>query len=147
MKKLLLIILWLQSIICHAQSDLIVLDLGGGISGLTYKTDSRANASPGIGATVRVGYRHYFDKYMGFGINAVFKTCATNCTLDFTETIGDAVDSVYKFPIFNNCIIIKIGIYIVFNRNMLYSISPSVYFSYPARIYIWLICIIPFKKF
>ena len=93
MKKLLLIILCLWTVLCHAQSDIVVLDLGGSISGLTYKTDTRGNATPGIGATVRVGYRHYFDKYIGIGFNAVFKTCATNCTLDFTESIGDAVDS------------------------------------------------------
>ena len=79
--------------ICHAQNDFIAIDAGGGINALSYKTDSRCSAKHGPGITVRGGYRHFFDKYMGVGINAVFKTCSTSCTLDYTEIIPDAIDS------------------------------------------------------
>ena len=93
MKKVLIIIMCMLSSLCHAQNDFLVFDIGGGINGLKYATDDRGSAKPSVGITVRGGYRHFFNKNWGAGINVVFKTCATNCTLDFVETIGDAVDS------------------------------------------------------
>lgn len=93
MKKLLYMIMCLVPGICLAQNDFWHLDIGGGINSMKYETDSRGSVKPGVGITVRGGYRHFFDSFFGVGINVVFKTCATNCTLSFTETIDDAIDS------------------------------------------------------
>ena len=70
----------------------LVADLGGGFNTMTFKIDKYGHKNPGPGLMGRVGYRYFFTKNWGAGVDLSFKTYMSSCNFNYINTIEGAVD-------------------------------------------------------
>lgn len=73
-------------------SHYIVLDFGGGYNNLVYNLGDKGKREPGMGIMGRIGYRYYFSKHWGIGLNGVFKQSQTTAKINYQDSF-DAIDT------------------------------------------------------
>ena len=103
----------------------ITLDFGGGYQNLVYSLGDKGKREPGMGIMGRIGYRYFFSKNWGAGINVVYKQSLTHAKINYESEPETRVDDTkdqeeYDFVIeYNNLkekqkqtsIAIPLGIY------------------------------------
>lgn len=101
----------------------ITLDFGGGYHNLVYSLGDKGKREPGMGIMGRIGYRYFFSKHWGAGINVVYKQSLTHAKINYEsdpESRIDTENEEYDFIIqYNNLkekqkqtsIAIPLGIY------------------------------------
>ena len=103
----------------------ITLDFGGGYQNLVYSLGDKGKREPGMGIMGRIGYRYFFSKHWGAGINVVYKQSLTHAKINYESDPEARIDDTkdqeeYDFVIqYNNLkekqkqtsIAIPLGIY------------------------------------
>ena len=77
--------------ICE-EGGVVYFDLGGGLHDIQYEIGEYGTLNLGGGFASRLGYRHYFTPYFGFGVGLSFHTLRGNVKLNFRETQEGVVD-------------------------------------------------------
>jgi outer membrane protein OmpA-like peptidoglycan-associated protein len=64
----------------------ITLDFGGGYHNLNYSLGDKGKREPGMGIMGRLGYRYFFSKHWGIGLNGVYKQSMTEAKITDENT-------------------------------------------------------------
>ncbi len=67
-------------------------DLGFGNNTLVYNMSNYGKTITGIGGNFRLGYRYFFAKNWGAGLNLTFSSFHSGAKCNYTQTIDDAID-------------------------------------------------------
>ena len=70
----------------------ITLDFGGGYQNLVYSLGDKGKREPGMGIMGRIGYRYFFSKNWGAGINVVYKQSLTHAKINYESEPETRVD-------------------------------------------------------
>ena len=71
----------------------ITLDFGGGYHNLVYSLGDKGKREPGMGIMGRIGYRYFFSKHWGAGINVVYKQSLTHAKINYESDPESRIDT------------------------------------------------------